>query len=88
MEQKDIASTVTATGTFTLIEYELERISQAAPDGFSVAEMCEAVNHGPKWCCEKLRKLMAAGRVEYAGNRPVKRIDGRAGNVPVYRMVV
>jgi hypothetical protein len=88
MESKNTACSVSKTGTFTLLELALEQMYRTTPEGFTVAEMSDAVGHGPQWCRIKLRKLIDAGRVELVGTKPVKRIDGMAGRTPVYRMVV
>lgn len=70
--------------SFDAVLAEIERLSAAQPEGFSVEEMAHVTKMHPKTCREKLRKLMAAGKVRFNGKRTTHRIDGERCRVPVY----
>ena len=66
---------------------EIERLSNSQPEGFTIVEMAEHVNHTRTWCRREISRLIQAGKVRYNGNATRPRIDGQTCRVPVYIFV-
>ena len=56
-------------------------------DGVTVAELSDRLNKSEPWVRGKLGRLIAEGKCKLAGHRVGTRIDGRACQIPVYRLV-
>jgi DNA-binding Lrp family transcriptional regulator len=70
--------------SFEEVLKEIEDLNKKVPEGFSTAEMSEALGHTQEWCRYSLRKMIAAGKVRCNGRKSVPRIDGYMTDVPVY----
>ena len=66
---------------------EIERLNRNTPEGFTVREMSENTRRPAKWCREKLRDLIAAGKAECVGISKREDIAGRPNPTPVYRLI-
>lgn len=65
---------------------EIEKLTEANPDGWTVAEMARATGHGRNWCREKLADLVAENKAQCVGRAKRTMIDGRRCFVPVYKL--
>ena len=66
----------------------LSEIKGARPKGgFTTEEFSREAGKSAKWCLEQIKRLINAGRVEYAGTVPSVTIAGRRCHTPVYRVV-
>jgi hypothetical protein len=68
-------------------EDSLAELERDTTDGWSTAEMSAKLGVGPKACREKIAKLKAAGKVESAGWKWAKAIDGKSCRIPTYRFI-
>ena len=84
------AATVSKTNGKALVIEGLEAALEALKsdaEGFTTAELRESTGWSINLCRTNLRKLMSAGKVEMAGHKTIKRIDGIQARVPAYRAV-
>lgn len=65
----------------------LEELQARQVEGFSTADLVVATGLSSKTVQEKLKALVASGRVVYVGTRTGQSINGRVTQIPVYRMV-
>jgi len=65
---------------------ELAKLNAERPDGFTARDLSEALGIGLRSTGEKIRTLVRAGRLEFAGRISQPYVDGRMGLVPVYRI--
>ena len=70
--------------TYDEILAEIDRLTAASPEGFTILEMMDATGHCDNWCRDKIRRLINAGRVRYNGKAKREAIDGKPCLVPVY----
>lgn len=70
-----------------LILNELEGIETEKVDGFTIEEMADHTMHSDKWCREKMRILIKAGKAKCNGKAVRERMDGQRCLKPVYAMV-
>jgi hypothetical protein len=56
------------------------------PEGFTAAELIEATGFSSRWIYELLRQWSTNGGVEHVGHRRGLSINGRAKQIPVYRL--
>ena len=73
--------------SFDEVLAEIERLSNSQPEGFTIKEMAEHVNHTRTWCRNEIDRLIQAGRVRYNGQATRTTIAGRSCKVPVYIFV-
>ncbi len=57
------------------------------PDGFTSAELGNAWGTSKCTTLARMRTLIDAGRLKFAGRRNITRIDGRSDTSPVYQLV-
>lgn len=66
----------------------LETVGPAKqPDGFTSAELSTAWGTAKCTTLARMRTLIDAGRMKFAGRRNITRIDGRPDTSPVYKLV-
>ena len=66
---------------------DLETLQNESPDGFTTREMSEVVGKSRAWCSRKIGRLIEAGLAEFAGDRPIVKMNRHRGVVPVYRLI-
>jgi predicted transcriptional regulator len=66
---------------------EIDRLATTSPGGFTVLEMAEKTGRTRRWCREKIRILIDAGVIRYAGTARRMAIDGRPTYSPAYAYV-
>lgn len=64
---------------------ELQRLEDRKPDGFTSAELAQAMGCSIKTALLRLNRLAAAGSVVHAGERTSRTVSGRRCLTPVYR---
>jgi Mn-dependent DtxR family transcriptional regulator len=62
---------------------EIKKLSKE-DEGFSIAEMSSSIGKSRRWCEEKVKQLINAGKVKHNGWKKTTRMDGRSCVIPVY----
>jgi len=65
----------------------LEALESRSVEGFSTEELAEATGVSVKTTLSRMKALVRAGRLRYAGGRRCVGIDGRSKTTPVYQLV-
>lgn len=68
-------------------EVERLNLNRSYPKGFTTREFAEAMGLSYGVGQAKLSSLISRGHARFLGNRPMTRMDGRAGVNPVYGLV-
>lgn len=63
----------------------LQKAEKKSAEGFTVTELRRATGQSDALIRRKIGDLVEQGRVHFAGYKTMPRIDGRLGQVPVYR---
>ena len=74
------------TDIWDKLEQSLKGLRKDCPDGFTTHEFGRAMGWGSQTARIRLRELIEAGKVRFAGDRPTKRMDGRNTTAPVYAL--
>jgi hypothetical protein len=69
------------------LQKSLNGLRKECPDGFTSEEFGRHMGCSHQSARMRIGELIKAGKVKFGGNRPVKRMDGRNGIVPVYALV-
>ncbi len=65
----------------------LDGLQKDIPEGFTTTEMSEKTGMSLPLCRAKIKALGVQGKLEFAGNKGVRAIDGKMRPVPCYRLV-
>ena len=66
---------------------ELAKLETDSPEGFTVREFATSINNCTDTAREKLRTLIEAGRVKFAGKQKRTNMVGHSTKIPVYKLV-
>ena len=66
---------------------EIQRLDNANPEGFTIAELSSYIKMSRYYCREAIKELIIIGKVKYNGKAKLTDMCGRPCYVPVYILV-
>lgn len=70
------------------LEASFKGLKKDYPKGFTSREFAEASGCCVRIARDRMAALYAAGKIKCVGMRPIIRMDGKAGRIPVYNVAL